>query len=75
MLNPKPWIPNPKLWTLNLRPTDHARAMEGEEDPCISFVREGEEANYKQLYQNMVRFCGKPKNPEVKTPKPQTPNP
>mmetsp|Transcript_29159 Transcript_29159/g.76513 ORF Transcript_29159/g.76513 Transcript_29159/m.76513 type:complete len:553 (+) Transcript_29159:844-2502(+) len=34
---------------LKLRPADEARAREGEEDPCVSFVREGELDNFKQL--------------------------
>lgn len=44
---------------LKIRPSDQARALEGEEDPCVSFVRAGEEANYKQVFKNMTRFCGK----------------
>ena len=51
--------------TLKIRPSDHAKAMEGEENPCISFVRPGEEDNFKQLITNMSRFCsGSKKKPE-----------
>lgn len=43
---------------LKLRPDDEDKALEGEEDPCISFVRKGEEKNFEQLYKNMQGFCG-----------------
>jgi hypothetical protein len=35
--------------TLKIRPASEAEAKEMEDNPCISFVREGEEPNFKQV--------------------------
>jgi len=44
---------------LKLRPSDEARAREGEEDPNVSFVREGEEKNFLQVWKNMGALVGR----------------
>jgi len=54
---------------LKLRPADEDRAKEGEDDPCVSYVREGEESNFKQVYSNMKTLVkkfdsGRSKKPE-----------
>jgi hypothetical protein len=40
--------------TLKIRPESEAEAKELEDNPCISFVREGEEPNFKQVGDRLV---------------------
>ena len=54
---------------LKLRPGDEERAQAGEEDPCVSFVRRGEEDNFKHVWKIMegllkVDEGGKRKKPD-----------
>ena len=54
---------------LKLRPKDEERALAGEEDPCVSFVRSGEESNFQQVCKIMKGLvkedeAGKRKKPD-----------
>jgi len=42
---------------LKIRPDDEDRAAAGEADPCISFVRDGEQSNFNQVHKNMGQMC------------------
>jgi len=48
---------------VKLRPKDEDKAREGEENPCVSFVREGEEKNFKRVVENMKTLTSKSKKP------------
>lgn len=51
---------------LKLRPADEEEAKEGEDDPCVSYVRPGEEENFRQCYSNMQLLVRKFDNGKLK---------